>query len=1149
MSQIVQLQNNLGKKPEAANPDNTASPQSPSSGLDRIREELGALTGKKYWRSLEELADRDEFQKLVEREFPENASEWNDPAGRRKFLKLMGASLALAGLAGCTRQPTERIAPYVRQPEQITPGRPLYFATAMSMGGSAIGLLVESHEGRPTKIEGNGLHPAARVADDIIRSHNLDGEARGATDIFSQAAILSLYDPDRTQTLTYLGDINTWAGFLAEANRIRRALLLAQGGGQQNQPGQSQGQANQPAQQAGIADVEPATGHLAILTESVSSPTLAYQITGLMRDIPGTRWYMHEPAVGDAAREGSRMAMGRPVSAVYRFDQADIVLSLDSDFLSCGPASVRYSADFASRRRLDQQNAQTVRLYTVESSVTNTGAAADHRLSLKPSEIEAFARALAAKVGVAVGQATASEAVSRHQQFLNVLAEDLMAHRGRCVVVPGDCQPPQVHALSHALNQALGAAGATVTYIEPIEGGVGDNAVGTLAQLAQAIDAGQVYALLILGGNPVYTAPADLNFAERMRNIKHRIHLSLHTDETSEISHWNLPEAHFLESWSDAVAFDGTASIIQPLIAPIYSGKTAHEVLSAFTDNPERSSYDTVREYWMRRFAGGGAAPANPARIAQPNQPGGQASAAGQLGNQQTGPGQPFGSSQPATTGAAAVPAAAPTPTPEFEQFWRRALHDGVIPNTAAQAATAAPSPASLQAPTQPAPGGELEIIFRPDPTIYDGRFANNGWLQELPKPITTLTWDNVAMMSPATAARLGIGKQVNGVATNSEGYTGGVFSVDLVELEYKGRRVTAPAWIQPGHPDDCVTVTLGYGRRVAGRVGTGNGYNAYLLRTSDAPWFGTGLTLRKTGEAYPLAVVQQHHLLDDKEIGERDLLRSATLAEYQKNPTLGHQAPHAPGHEGGHPSLYPEWEYPGYAWGMAIDLNACTGCSACVVACVAENNTPVVGKDQVMRGREMQWLRIDSYFKGDLNNPETYFQPLPCMHCEQAPCEVVCPVAATVHSAEGLNDMVYNRCVGTRYCSNNCPYKVRRFNFLLYQDFYTASLKMLRNPDVSVRSRGVMEKCTYCVQRIQEGKIQAELRDERVRDKEIVTACAQACPTKAIVFGDINDESSEVYKMKHNPRNYALLDVLNTKPRTTYMGAVRNPNPKLEKA
>jgi molybdopterin-containing oxidoreductase family iron-sulfur binding subunit len=1103
--------------------------------------------------------------------FLKNASEWNDPAGRRKFLKLMGASLALAGLTGCTRQPTEKIAPYVRQPEQITPGRPLYFATAMPVGGSAIGLLVESHEGRPTKIEGNGLHPAARVADDIIRSQNLDGEARGATDIFSQASILSLYDPDRTQTLTYLGDINTWAGFLAEANRIRRALLLAQPGSQPNQQEQPQGQANQPAQdqpaqqEEGI-DVELATGHLAILTESVSSPTLAYQITGLMREIPGTRWYMHEPAVGDAAREGARMAMGRPVSAVYRFDQADIVLSLDSDFLSCGPASVRYSADFAARRRLDQQNAQTIRLYTVESSVTNTGAAADHRLSLKPSEIEAFARALAAKVGVAIGQATASDAVSRHQNFLNVLAEDLMAHRGRCVVVPGDCQPPQVHAIAHALNQALGAAGATVTYIEPIEGGVGDNAVGTLAQLAQAIDTGQVYALLIIGGNPVYTAPSDLNFAERMRNIKYRIHLSLYTDETSELCHWNLPEAHFLESWGDAVAYDGTASIIQPLIAPIYSGKTAHEVISAFTDNPERSSYDTVREYWLRRFTGGissarstarqplvlnaesalrgGLRGANLGSLAQP-----ESAQGNQATGQQTGPGQPFGSSQPSTTAAAAVPAEAPTPTPEFERFWRRALHDGVIANTAAQATTAVPSPAALQAPPTPTAGGELEIVFRPDPTIYDGRFANNAWLQELPKPITTLTWDNVAMISPATAARLGIGRQVNGVTTNSEGYTGGEFSVDLVELEYNGRRVTAPAWIQPGHPDNCVTVTLGYGRRVAGRVGTGNGYNAYLLRTSDAPWFGSGLAVRKTGDTYPLAAVQQHHLLDDKEIGERDLVRSATLAEFQKNPTLGHQTPHAPEHEGGHPSLYPEWEYPGYAWGMAIDLNACTGCSACVVACVAENNIPVVGKDQVLRGREMQWLRIDSYFKGDLNNPETYFQPLPCMHCEQAPCEVVCPVAATVHSAEGLNDMVYNRCVGTRYCSNNCPYKVRRFNFLLYQDFYTASLKMLRNPDVSVRSRGVMEKCTYCVQRIQEGKIQAELRDERVRDKEIITACAQACPTKAIVFGDTNDETSEVYKLKHNPRNYALLDVLNTKPRTTYMGAVRNPNPKLEKA
>jgi molybdopterin-containing oxidoreductase family iron-sulfur binding subunit len=436
--------------------------------------------------------------------------------------------------------------------------------------------------------------------------------------------------------------------------------------------------------------------------------------------------------------------------------------------------------------------------------------------------------------------------------------------------------------------------------------------------------------------------------------------------------------------------------------------------------------------------------------------------------------------------------------------------------------------------------------VFRADPTVYDGRFANNGWLQELPKPLSKLTWDNAAIVSPATAARLGLGKAVDGLATNRIGNIGGDIIADEVELEYQGRKVIAPVYILPGQPDDSVTVHLGYGRTKVGRVGNEAGFNAYAIRTSDAPWFGSGLQIRKTGTTYTLAATQIHHAIDTEDLKARDIVRSGSLAELEKNPTLAPEHAHEE-HDAG--SLFPKWDYKDYAWGMSIDMSSCIGCSACVVACQAENNIPVVGKEQVARSREMHWLRIDSYYKGSETNPETYFQPVLCQQCEDAPCELVCPVAATAHSSEGLNDMVYNRCVGTRYCSNNCPYKVRRFNFLLYQDFYTASLKMMRNPDVTVRSRGVMEKCTYCVQRIQQAKIESQKEDRPVRDGEIATACEAACPTRAIVFGNINDPDSRVSKLKKEERNYSLLGELNTKPRTTYLGAVRNPNPELESA
>ncbi|HKP86496.1 MAG TPA: TAT-variant-translocated molybdopterin oxidoreductase [Blastocatellia bacterium] len=1102
MSDLIQLKSLINKGEDADGREGRA-PRSEldaqDSALASIRTGLNKKTGKTYWRSLEELAESDDFYELLHREFPEQASEWTDTVGRRKFLKLMGASLALAGLTACTRQPTETIAPYAKQPEEIVPGKPLFYATAMPMCGAAMGVLVESHEGRPTKIEGNPEHPASL----------------GATDLFSQASVLSLYDPDRSQTLTFLGDIVTWPAFLGAVNAAMTQQRAAEVRG------------------AGLR----------ILTETVTSPTLAHQIRTMLADFPNAKWHQYEPAGGDGAREGTRMALGQYAGVIYHFDKADTVLSLDSDFLSCGPASVRYAHDFATKRRLEKGKSEINRLYAVDCSVTNTGSLADHRLLVRPSEVEGLARAIAAGVGAQAGQSgfLTDDAKSK---WVASLVKDLTDHKGASIVIAGDCQPPAVHTLAHAMNQALGNSGKTVDYVEPVEANPTDGNQ-SLGQLVRDMDAGLVDTLVILGGNPVYNAPADLEFGKKMmEKVRLRIHLSLYKDETSELCQWHIPEAHYLESWSDARAYDGTATIIQPLISPLYGGKTAHEVVAAFSDQPDRRSLEIVRDYWQRRMAAGGQ---EPPVISRRQAATGQA-ATGQAASQSAPQAAQPVATQPALSQTGQTQAA----TKDFDKFWRKALHDGVIPDTAAKPKSVSVA-ASIPASANQQPASGYEVVFRPDPTIYDGRFANNGWLQELPKPVSKLTWDNAAHISPATAAQLGVGKRVGDLADNRLGNTGGELIADMIRLDYNGRSLTIPAWIQPGQPDNCVTVHLGYGRTIAGKVGTGTGFNAYSIRTSDAPWSGSGLQVTKTGDTYSLAASQLTHLIDTTDLKDREpeIVRSGTLEEYRENPSLAHEAQHEAHHgEGEPPSFFPVYDYSqGPAWSMAIDLNACVGCSACVVACQAENNIPVVGKEQVLRSREMHWLRVDSYYKGDESNPQTYFQPVPCMHCETAPCEIVCPVAATVHSAEGLNDMVYNRCVGTRYCSNNCPYKVRRFNFLLYQDFTTETLKLQRNPEVTVRSRGVMEKCTYCVQRIQRAKIEAEKEDRRVRDGEVQTACAQACPTRAIVFGDKNDSESLVARMKQEERNYEMLAELNTRPRTTYLAAVRNPNPELEKA
>jgi MoCo/4Fe-4S cofactor protein with predicted Tat translocation signal len=1011
----------------------------------------GAAT---FWRTLSERAEDPAFAEFVYNEFPSQIEAITDPVARRTFLKLMGASLALAGFSACTRQPAEKIVPYVRQPEEIIPGRPLFFATAMTLGGVATGLLVESHEGRPTKIEGNPLHPGSL----------------GAADVFAQAAVLGLYDPDRSQTLINLGEIRPWSAFLGAL----RATVTAQ----------------QPLKGAGIR----------ILTESVASPTLAAQIRDILKAYPSATWHQWDPASRENARAASKLAFGQYVDPQYRFDQADIILALDADCLTCGPGSLRYARDFAARRR-PEDAARMNRLYALESMPTSTGARADHRLALKASLIEAAARRIAdlagsggtggaGRTGVAQDFSPADGFSPAQAKFFTAVANDLRAHRGRSIVIAGDSQPAAVHALAHALNQALGNVGATVIYTDPVEAEPIDQ-VGSLKALVADMNAGRVDLLLILGGNPVYTAPGDLKFADALNNVQLRAHLSLYDDETSALCHWQIPETHFLEAWSDARAYDGTASIVQPLIAPLYGGKSAHEVLAALTDRPERSSYDIVREFWTAH-----------------------------------------------APGAAGRPAPANAPSAEFETSWRRWLHDGVIPDTAFQPRTVSVNAAAVNAAGNRAPADAqgLELIFRDDPSVLDGRFANNGWLQELPKPLTKLTWDNAVLVSPSMAAKL----KTKGQPAFQGGEHGQIVS-DVVELRYRGRTVRGPIFVVVGHPDDCATVHAGYGRTRAGHVGSGRGFNVNTLRTVDAMMFGGGLEIVATGDTYSLACTQYHHLMEG-----RGQVRAVTRDEFVRDPASVNEGP---GIEKPPPktlTLYPDYKYEGYKWGMAIDVNSCVGCNACVVGCQSENNIPIVGKDQVLRGREMHWLRVDTYYRGTADNPETYFQPVPCMQCENAPCEVVCPVGATVHSHEGLNDMVYNRCVGTRYCSNNCPYKVRRFNFLLYQDWNTPALKLGRNPDVSVRSRGVMEKCTYCVQRINEKKIDAEKEDRQLHDGEIKTACQQTCPADAIVFGDLNDPNSRVSRLKAEVRNYSLLEELNTRPRTTYLAAVRNVNPEL---
>jgi MoCo/4Fe-4S cofactor protein with predicted Tat translocation signal len=974
-------------------------------------------TERTQWRSLGQLQGSAESRSFREREFVEGASEPPDAVSRREVLTLLGASVSLAGLAAC-RRPEEAIVPYVEAPEQVVPGIPRHYATTMPSGHTAYGLVVESHEGRPTKIEGNELHPASL----------------GSSSARVQAAILDLYDPDRSQDVLKDGEASSWDAFVA-AWAERAALHAADGG-------------------AGLA----------VLLPPFSSPTLHRLVEELRGVYPNALVVAHAATSDLNSREGTARATGRTLVPVHRLESADVVLCLDADILHGDPEMIRHTRGFARRRRVSGPDDGMSRLWAVEPALTVTGAKADQRQRLAASRVPAFTAALAARLaeedlGIA---APASSIPGVAPEWLEALALDLLAHQGTSLVVAGPHQPPEVHAAALALNVVLGNLGTTVEYREPVD------ALPVrrpdLPLLVDAMNEGRVQTLLVLGANPAYDTPADLGFAAAAENVGQIVHLGTHRDETAALAHWHLPAAHFLEAWGDARAACGTLSVVQPLILPLYGGKSPAEILGLVARGDNVAGYELVRETWRAL-----------------------------LGED------------------------------DFESRWRRVLHDGVLPDSATPAVEVEPSPdvfADLAAAAGPAPGpaGELELLFRPCPKVHDGHEANNAWLQELPDAITKVTWDNPLLLSPATAGAHGL----------DDG--------DVVRLEVSDRSLEVPVFRVPGMADDTLVLTLGYGRRSAGRVGTGVGFDGFAVRPAASPDLALGVRLEAVGRRYLLAQTQEHGTMEG-----RDLVREASLEHYRAEPHFAQE----------HVEEAPLWKAHEYEsrpqWGMVIDLNACTGCNACAVACQSENNVPVVGKDQVSRGREMAWIRVDRYFTGEPADAGAVFQPVPCMQCENAPCEQVCPVAATMHDEQGLNVMVYNRCIGTRYCSNNCPYKVRRFNFFNYTKDTPESLKMANNPDVTVRSRGVMEKCTYCVQRLNSARIDARLGGRELRDGDARTACQQACPAEAIHFGDLADLESRVRKARGLDRTYAILGELNSRPRTTYQARLRNPFPGLE--
>jgi len=989
---------------------------------------LGDLGERGSWQALAPLLDSAELRALAEGEPPRGVDE-APGVSRRALLKLIGASMALAGAAGCTPHEPRKILPYTDDPPGVVPGVAQRYATSMAIDGYAVGLLVTSFAGRPIKVDGNPEHPASL----------------GATSVHEQASVLGLYDPYRARGPRLGDESTTWSAF---ADRFGR---------------------DRPDRGAGLR----------FLLPPETSPLCAALIERVRARSPAARFTFWSPVRADHAREGARLAFGRDLAPIHDLAEARVILALDADLLASMPFSVRYARDFAARRRPAGPTADMCRLYVVEAMFTPTGTLADHRLRVRPSVVARVAAAVAAELVHGLGlrprgltDATLGALRSlrlpeggEHQRFVRALAQDLARAGAAGIAIVGDAQPPIVHALGHLINAALGSRAASL--IEPALIDAGP-ATQSFADLTAELGEGAVETLIMIASNPVYAAPADLDWKALVAGVPTSVAAGLYDDETAGLSTWFVPVRHYLESWGDARAYDGTVSFVQPLIRPLADGRSLPELLSIFAGDEIPDGERLLRDHWRARGKEG-----------------------------------------------------------DFDAFWEESLKRGFLPDSGPprqtpdlRPADLAPALARLAAEAPPDPSS-LEISFLVSPQVLDGRFADNPWLLELPRPITKLTWGNAAMMSARTAARLG------------------VESGDVVELALRGRKIEIPALVVRGHADEAVSVDLGYGREGAEELARGVGVSAYRIRPADAPWFARGLSLRKTGDKAALAVTQLERVQHD-----RPIALHRTLRAYREDPELTREQ------RGPVPSLLRDWPAEGAQWAMTIDMSICTGCSSCVVACQAENNVLVVGKEEVILGREMHWLRIDQYLEGDGDAVSVVSQPMLCQHCEKAPCEYVCPVNATVHSPDGLNEMIYNRCIGTRFCSNNCPYKVRRFNWFNWSGhvpFNEGLRKLQRNPEVTVRDRGVMEKCTYCVQRIRRADIHAQIERRDIRPGEVVTACQEACPTGAIQFGSLGHPDTKMVAWRGEPRAYAVLHDLGTRPRTEYLAKIDNPNPELE--
>ncbi|MGD0390864.1 MAG: TAT-variant-translocated molybdopterin oxidoreductase [Tepidisphaeraceae bacterium] len=1012
---------------------------------------------REYWRSLAHLADMPEVRAAAEKEFASyEPEEMLAMPGltRRRFMKLMSASMALAGmtLTGCRRWPQEKLAPYTSNPQNRMPGVPEQYATVMEINGVGSPLLVTSFDGRPIKIEGNPSHPYSQTV----------ANRAGASDAIAQASILEIYDPDRSQAVINRAGstqvASDWGRFTNWMNATIDSLATNQGQG------------------------------LAILGESTSSLTTARLKSAVLKRFPKAQFFEYEPLSRDNERAGAKLALGQPARQVAHLNKAMVLVLLDADPLGTHPAHVHYAFDWASNR--PNAKRQMSRVYAIESAMTISGSVADCRLGVRPSRIGAILPVLAARLGAGGMDMTLA---AEEEAFIKHLLADIADNPGKSLVLVGPQHAPELHALALAINDKIGAIGSTVTLVEEPDADRASH-FESIADLTNKLKAKQIDTLVILGGNPAYDSPADLDFASAMKSAGTSIHLSLYDNETSHAALWHVPRAHFLEAWGDCRAWDGTLGICQPLIEPLYDGKTSDQVLAFLAGEPETESDAIVRKTFAEMD----------------------------------------------------------------DAAWRQSLNDGLVKNSGFK-----PVSASIQ--TAPAPVAAAqqgyEVRFLQDSKLYDGRFATSGWLQEIPDPLSKLVWDNAALISKKDAETLGVGIG------------------DVLEITVGSSSAKIAAFVLPGQPAGVIGLALGYGRTLGEHIGSDVGVNTYALRKSGAMFFAPA-QVSKTGDYYELATTQDHHLIDQlgmemrqKQVGEKyksaEVIREATAADLKRDRDLFAE------NEDGTVSLQlyqppPELNDPNeqhHAWGMSIDLSKCIGCHACVAACQAENNIPIVGKDQVLKNRQMHWIRIDRYFKGEADdpNPEVVYQPVACQHCENAPCEQVCPVGATVHDTEGLNVMVYNRCVGTRYCSNNCPYKVRRFNYLDWHSLDPRHDKypkpwlnlpdqqqietvpkvkqMAFNPEVTVRMRGVMEKCTFCIQRIHTTTISKRAEGKKLNDGDIMTACQQACPTQAIVFGDLNDGKSRVLRSHRDPRAYSLLDeALATKPRNRYLAKVSNP-------